>query len=112
MRAPRLLGLLLLALFVAVAAVSAQPGLPPGVKLPTVIKPGGGAGMPQIKPAPPPVKTPPVTGQPGPGGKDPGTGAPGGGTGSGTGAPGFPGGGGGAGDAPKKKDPGNWPKEI
>src|SRR5262249_61328616 len=75
MRAPRLLGLLILALFVAVAAVSAQPGLPPGVKLPTVIKPGGGPGMPQVKPAPPPVKTPPVTGQPGPGGKDPGTGA-------------------------------------
>ncbi|HJZ90715.1 MAG TPA: HEAT repeat domain-containing protein, partial [Gemmataceae bacterium] len=111
MRAPRLLGLLILALFVAVAAVSAQPGLPPGVKLPTVIKPGGGPGMPQVKPAPPPVKTPP-TGQPAPGGKDSGT--PGGGTGSSTGTPGFPGGGGaGAVEGPgKKKDPGNWPKEI
>jgi HEAT repeats len=113
MRASRLLGLLVLALFVAVAAVSAQPGLPPGVKLPTVIKPGGGGpGMPQIKPGPPPGKVLPGPGQPAPPvGKDPGT--PGGG-GTGTGTPGFPGGGGGGavGGMEKKKDAGNWPKEI
>jgi hypothetical protein len=48
MSVPRLLGLFVLLL--TVAAVSAQQGLPPGVKLPPQIKPG----MPPMKPGPKP----------------------------------------------------------
>ena len=48
MSAPRLAGLLLFALCLAVAAVSAQPGLPPGVKMPPVIKPGMPPGGPKL----------------------------------------------------------------
>lgn len=105
MSAIRLSGLFGLALFVAVAAVSAQPGLPPGVKLPPVVKPGGNpGGVPGgVPPGGPKVPVPPV-----PPGKDPGVpGVPGVGT---PGVPGVPGGA--AGQPAPKKDDIKWPKEV
>lgn len=109
MSAPRLLGLFMTALLLAVTAVSAQTGLPPGVKIPIQIKPGfppPGTGGPPIP------KTPPVT----PGtGKTPGTGNPSPSnppsspsmpSTSGPGVPGAPGG------PMAKKDDGKWPEKI
>jgi len=105
MRASRVLGLFVIGLLITVTAVSAQPGLPPGVKLPPMIKPGGGGpGMPQPKPGDPKGKPAPMP-----------PGAPGGNPMNPPGFPSGPSGGGGGPGAPaveKKKDTGNWPKEI
>jgi len=81
MSAPRLAGLLLFALCLAVAAVSAQPGLPPGVKMPPVIKPGTPPGGPKLPgPGDPKQKIPmppaPGPGTPGKPGTPPGPGGP------------------------------------
>ena len=110
MSVARFLGLFALAL--AVAVVSSESGsaqLPPGVKLPPQIKPGGQPGgvpgvppgIPGKNPGPfPPPGPGPLPGQPGAQpGVQPGT------------APGGVAGGGGA-PAAKKRDLGKWPKDI
>src|SRR5262245_52946881 len=102
MRAPRVLGLLILALVLVVLSVAEVPAQIPGVK----VQPGGKPGVPPI-PGPkvpaPPGKVPGPLPPPGGGPVDPKN--PSGGTGSVPpgGTPGAP---------EKKKDFGKFPKEI
>ena len=107
MSAPRLAGLFLTALFLTVAAGSAQQGLPPGVKIPPQIKPGFPPGGP-VMPGPKQPPVPPGKGNPIPPGKgNPIPGNP-------PTTPSFPPSGGGGVVVPPapKKDDVKWPEKV
>jgi len=90
-----------LAILLTFAAISAQPGLPPGVKVPPQIKPG----------VPPVVPKAPIPGPGDPKGKNPLPIPPGMNPGGVPAIPGIPTGPGAA-PPPEKKDNINWPKEV
>ena len=101
MSMPRFLGLLATALCLTITAVSAQPPLPPGVKLPPQVKPGMPPGGPAPKPGPgDPKGKNPMPPAPGPGapGTPPVPGAP----------PSMPA----PGKMAEKKDDIKWPDKV